>query len=179
MIKSYLSPALWGGILIFLTTTVPGVNLVNCACGAGIIASGAFALFLHRKHLGPAVKIGVDQGVLLGLLSGLIGAVLSISVSFIAWRFFRQMSFQSTIESFGVGWNDLPLFLDPLILSRYAVPLFFALVVLTDILLATIGGLIGAIIWGQAVETVYGVEQSASKSSMDDDGIVVEKNSHF
>ena len=64
-------PALIGGILLGILSSLP---LVNCLCCVWVIAGGILAAHLYVKQSPISVTLG--RGVSLGLLTGVIGALV-------------------------------------------------------------------------------------------------------
>jgi len=171
-------PSLWGGLFIFLITIVPGINLVNCACGAGIAGGGVFAVYMYHRSNGRNMKINAGTGMVIGLFSGVIGAVLNFGFAMVIMRFFNVVSYNFSLNSFDTQWSDWHRYIDPIVISRFAPFIVFAVSLVFHILLASVGGLIGASIFGQ------GNNQKKYSSidkphDHDSDGIVVEKDSHY
>ena len=48
-----LMPALYGGIIMAVISTVPGLSLINCLCCAGVLLGGFMAVFFYKKELMP------------------------------------------------------------------------------------------------------------------------------
>src|SRR5262249_44930081 len=71
---SMLRPALIAGVVVGIVSAVPGLNLVNCFCCGWVIAAGVVAAYLYMKQSPTACTLG--QGVGLGALTGVIGAVV-------------------------------------------------------------------------------------------------------
>ncbi len=90
-------PVLFAGLVIGAISGVPGLNLINCCCCAGIIFGGALAYYLNiQEYRGLAVPddpqfkvwigtIPVDlriapeasDALILGILSGIVGALVA------------------------------------------------------------------------------------------------------
>ena len=90
-----------GGFAIGLVSGIPGLNLINCCCCAGILFGGALTYYLHiqdYKLLTPPdneqyrVWIGsmpvdarlapeASDALILGLLAGIVGAILATMIS--------------------------------------------------------------------------------------------------
>ena len=70
-----LKPALIGGVLLGILSSLPLVNLFNCVCCAWVIGGGILAAYLYVKDSPVPVTLG--RGVALGLLTGLIGAIVN------------------------------------------------------------------------------------------------------
>lgn len=73
---SKLMPALYGGIIMGVISAVPVLNFVNCICCAGILFGGFMAVFFYKKDLPPAVPLTNSDGLQLGALAGVFGAVI-------------------------------------------------------------------------------------------------------
>jgi hypothetical protein len=71
-----LKPALTGGVLLGILSVLPGISLFNCVCCAWVIGGGLLAAYLYVKDSPAPVTLG--RGVALGLLSGVVGAIVSV-----------------------------------------------------------------------------------------------------
>ena len=74
-----LKPALIGGVLLGVLSALPLIGALNCVCCAWVIAGGMLAAHLYIKDSPIAVTLG--RGALLGLFTGVIGAVVSLLFS--------------------------------------------------------------------------------------------------
>jgi hypothetical protein len=72
--EAMLKPALIGGVLLGVLSATPLISAANCICCAWVIGGGALASYLFVKESPRAVTLG--KGVALGLLAGIIGAVV-------------------------------------------------------------------------------------------------------
>ncbi len=72
--EGMLKPALIGGVLLGVLSVIPVISLGNCLCCAWIIGGGALASYLYVKASPVGVTLG--RGVALGLLTGIIGALV-------------------------------------------------------------------------------------------------------
>ena len=70
-----LKPALIGGVLLGVLSSLPLINLFNCFCCAWVIAGGVVAAYLYVKDSPAPVSLG--RGVGLGLLTGVIGSLVT------------------------------------------------------------------------------------------------------
>lgn len=82
---SILMASLYGGIIMGVISAVPGLNLINCLCCAGVMLGGAAAVFFYKKELMPDMKPlesvdGMKLGALAGVFGGVIGSILTIIV---------------------------------------------------------------------------------------------------
>jgi hypothetical protein len=77
-----LLPAIYGGVIIGVVSAVPGLNLLNCCCCAGIMLGGVAAVFFFSKDITPGMTpLESSDGVKLGLLAGVFGAIFSLILS--------------------------------------------------------------------------------------------------
>jgi hypothetical protein len=72
--EGMFKPALIGGVLLGILSALPVLQYFNCLCCAWVIAGGMLAAHLYVKGAATAVTLGT--GVLLGLLTGAIGAIV-------------------------------------------------------------------------------------------------------
>lgn len=81
MKPSKLVPALIGGGIIGLLSTLPFINLGNCFCCMWILLGGAAAAMLHARDYGPDMEFTAGDGAMAGLLAGLFGALIGTFLS--------------------------------------------------------------------------------------------------
>lgn len=75
---SKLMPALYGGIIIGAISGIPFISLINCLCCAGVLFGGFMSVYFYKKDLTPEMPPLVsNDGLALGAIAGLIGAVIS------------------------------------------------------------------------------------------------------
>ncbi len=72
--EGMLKPALIGGVLLGFLSAMPVLQAFNCLCCAWVIGGGILAAHLYVR--GAATVVTLGTGVLLGLLTGAIGAVV-------------------------------------------------------------------------------------------------------
>ncbi len=73
--EGMLKPALIGGVLLGILSSLPVVNLVNCVCCAWVIGGGILASYLYVKDSAAPVTLG--RGVTVGLATGVVGTIVS------------------------------------------------------------------------------------------------------
>jgi len=71
-----LKPALIGGVLLGLLSVIPFVNFLNICCCLWAILGGMLASYLYVKS--SATPVSAGEGAVLGALTGLVGAVISL-----------------------------------------------------------------------------------------------------
>jgi hypothetical protein len=83
-------PALYGGLVIGLLSSIPFVNFGNCLCCAWVLLGGVLAVFFYTRDLKPGMPmltirdgmvLGCVAGLIGGLIAGLIGTVLQLAFS--------------------------------------------------------------------------------------------------
>jgi len=72
----FLRPALAGGLLLGLMSSIPIINAANLLFGAWILAGGAFSAHLLMKQR-PGGQISYGDGAFGGVLSGIVGSVVA------------------------------------------------------------------------------------------------------
>jgi hypothetical protein len=97
-----LQPALYGGLFIGVLSALPFVNAGNACCCMWYIAGGVIAAYVMQQNY--PLPITVADGALVGILAGVLGAVimtvLSIPIELAFGDVQRQM-FQRFIERIG------------------------------------------------------------------------------
>jgi len=78
-----LIPALYGGIIMAIISTVPFLSLINCLCCAGLLFGGFIAVYFYKNNFTPdtpPLNSGdcMAVGALAGLISAVIGTLLSL-----------------------------------------------------------------------------------------------------
>jgi hypothetical protein len=73
-IERMLKPALIGGVLLGILSSLPVINLFNCVCCAWIIGGGVLAAYLYVKD--SPVPVSLGNGIVLGLFTGIAGAIV-------------------------------------------------------------------------------------------------------
>lgn len=159
MNQSKLKPALIGGAALGVASSVPILNLANCACCALVIGGGVLASYFYMKDAPPAPGPAYGDALLLGLLTGVFGAVtstvLSIPMTLLTssmgvWEGVSDALRQADlppealdfIESFGTGGFAI---------GALVIGLLFNLVIYS--VFAGIGAMIGAAIFNKKPAT--------------------------
>jgi hypothetical protein len=70
------------GTAMGVVSALPGLNLINCCCCAGIIGGGVFAVYLYKQELTDGMPpLESSDGLVLGILAGLVGAFAATAIS--------------------------------------------------------------------------------------------------
>ena len=149
---SKLVPALIGGTVIAVLSAVPIINLGNCLCCMWVILGGVLGSYLYARELPPGDPFPSSDGAVVGLLSGVFGALFGtfLIYFFIAFLGFRpgQEFFQNLLESRRDLSPELEDLVDELRAGGAMRPFFaFVWLVVTlviDAIFGTVGGIIGA-----------------------------------
>jgi hypothetical protein len=157
--QSKLKPALIGGVLLGIMSAVPLVNLVNCACCAWVIGGGLVASYLYFKDGRAGVSPWGDS-ILLGLLTGVIGAatstLITIPLSLLGGGAAGLASAMEELRGRLAEQGDVPPQLDQLLGAvggagigcvGLGLMLGFSLVIYS--IFATVGSLIGAALFAK------------------------------
>lgn len=80
--EGYAKPVLIAGIIAGVLSATPLLNLLNIICCLWILAGGIIAVYLVSTDTGR--KINYGEGAFIGLLSGLVAAVVS-SILYTIW----------------------------------------------------------------------------------------------
>lgn len=77
--NAMLMPAVWGGVLIGVLSALPIVGAANLCCCMWVVTGGLMSAYLLQSNSPQAITTG--DGAVVGLLAGLIGAVVHTFVS--------------------------------------------------------------------------------------------------
>ena len=92
-------PALIGGVFLGVTSALPLVEFINCACCALVIGGGALASVLYlRDYPSYLPPVSYGDAAVLGLLTGVIGAFVWTMVD-VPLEFFKMQ--------IGLGMMDM------------------------------------------------------------------------
>src|SRR5258708_39925789 len=79
-----LIPALYGGIIMGLISSIPFLNLVNCLCCAGVLLGGFLAVMFYKKNFTPDTPPFTSGDCLaVGAMAGVVGAFVGTILSLI------------------------------------------------------------------------------------------------
>ena len=144
-------PALYGGLVIAGISAIPGLNLINVCCCAGILLGGFLAVFFYKQDLTPEMDpLTSNDCVRLGALAGVIAAVAGTVVSMLVMLVFGNIAIEMMMKIIHRMNVELPANIEQMIdqgmeerISFFG--FFFSLFanLIIDVLFATLGGLIG------------------------------------
>lgn len=101
----FVQPALTGGMLLGVLSSIPIIQAGNCLCCAWVLLGGGLAAVMLTRQRPSGITYG--DGAFVGVLSGLFGAVagtmLQMSFRAIASRLFesQQQQFEQLLNQLG------------------------------------------------------------------------------
>ncbi|HTY10311.1 MAG TPA: hypothetical protein VMF88_04475 [Bacteroidota bacterium] len=146
-----LMPALYGGLIIAGISAIPGLNLINVCCCAGILLGGFLAVLFYRQELTPEMDpLTSNDCVRLGALTGVIAAAAGAVISFVVALVFGNIAIEMMMNIVHRMNVDLPPNIEqmidqaseerPSVIGMIA-SLFFTMII--DVPFAILGSLIG------------------------------------
>jgi hypothetical protein len=79
---SKLRASLLGGLIVGAISGLPGLNLLNCCCCAGILFGGAMSVYLYRQEFTDDMPpLESSDALILGIIAGIIGALITTFLS--------------------------------------------------------------------------------------------------
>ena len=79
MQASKLQPALFGGLFTGVLSALPFISAGNCLCCLWVVCGGALAAYLLQQNQASPIEAG--DGAIVGVLSGLVGAVVASALA--------------------------------------------------------------------------------------------------
>lgn len=85
---SKVKPAIIGGAIMAITSSVPYISLINCACCAGIMLGGLTSVYLYLRSLPPdEPPLQSKHGLILGAFAGIFGAIFETLITVLIFKF--------------------------------------------------------------------------------------------
>jgi hypothetical protein len=144
-----LQPALLGGLLAGVLSTLPYVNIANCCC-LWLISGGVMAAYLMQ--LNHPLPITVGNGAVVGFLAGIAGALISLLLN-IPMQAFVLSHLPQYGAFMGTPRHDMPpevretlRHISPRMITLISGVFFF----IVALIFSTLGGLFGALVFRKA-----------------------------
>ncbi len=143
-------PALYGGIVMAIISTVPFLSLLNCLCCAGILLGGVLAVFFYKNNFTPDTPpftAGDCMGV--GALAGMVGAVVGTFLSAIFISMFGNVMGEFILDIIRNMNIEMPEEYRKMLedsVNMTVSPMMMAMRLFGSMLLYTIFGLLGGLI---------------------------------
>ena len=146
-----LMPALYGGLIIAGISAIPGLNLINVCCCAGILLGGFLAVFFYKQELAPDMDpLTSNDCVRLGALTGVIAAVAGTVISVLVMLIFGNIAIEMMMKIIHRMNVELPANVEEMInqgmeekISIFGVVFSLFLNLLIDVIFSILGSLIG------------------------------------
>ncbi|RCK71608.1 MAG: hypothetical protein IGBAC_1579 [Ignavibacteriae bacterium] len=143
-------PALYGGIIIGIISSVPFLNFINCLCCAGVIIGGILSVYFYKQNFTPDTPPYTSGDCLMvGLYAGIIGAIISTIFSIIFLMLFGNVVGEFILEYLRTAEIELPEETFDAIEKALAQQLtFFSIItdLVASLILYSIFGLLGGVI---------------------------------
>ncbi|MBI1805278.1 MAG: hypothetical protein HY033_13205 [Ignavibacteriae bacterium] len=144
-------PALYGGIIIGLVSSIPFVSFVNCFCCAGILLGGFLAVMFYKNNFTPDTPpFTAGDCMTVGVFAGIIGAIVETILSVIFVMMFGNIALQFLVELLKNSSVQIPSeamrSLEDAIRERanaFHIMLNFFFVLVLNSIFGMLGGLIG------------------------------------
>ncbi len=148
--EEYIRSVLIAGLIAGALSSVPFIGWLNICCCLWILLAGILAVYMVSSHLDK--KIDYGQGAFIGLLSGLVAAVVSTILDSILLAFGYNI-----IQHLAYRFSELEKLKD-LVYATELGYINFILDLLISIVFfgafGAIGGIIGTAIYSKKKETV-------------------------
>ncbi len=151
---SKLIPAIYGGIIMGVISSVPFLSFVNCLCCAGILFGGFMSVFFFKKDLTTEMDpLSSSDALQLGAMSGVMGAIVSNVLSALVMLAVGNLAGEALYKGIVGIYDSLGLLnqFPPDALEKMqtgmtqsrlsAITIFFSFII--DPLFGLLGGLIG------------------------------------
>lgn len=147
---SKLVPALIGGGVMAVLSTIPIINMGNCLCCMWVLLGGALAVWFYQKDLPAGEPMTSGDGAILGLMAGVFGALFGTLLSTFFMALGDGMPMQDIMENIhrynaDIG-PEVEDFLDTLGEGGAFSPVFILFGLLMSLIVDSIFGLLGGVI---------------------------------
>ena len=148
-----LMPAVWGGLVIGVLSALPFVSAFNLCCCGWVVTGGLLASLILQSNTTDPVTAG--DGAVVGFLAGLVGAavyaIVSLPVNLLLGPlqqrmltqmldFFPQPEVRDAFSNAGTAG-----------FTAIGVVLGFVMMVFVGAIFATVGGVLGAVLFKNKV----------------------------
>ena len=148
---SLLGPALFGGFAAGVLSALPLVSAGNCCCCLWVVGGGVLAAYLLQQGRPTAIDAG--DGALVGLLAGMVGAVvasvLSVPIALVFGPFQARIA-ERLVQNLPNVSPEMDGALDRLRtggLGAAGTVIGFFVMLVVGVIFSTAGGLIGAVMF--------------------------------
>jgi hypothetical protein len=148
----YVQPALFGGLMTGVLSALPIVSAGNVCCCLWVVCGGLFSAYMLQQNRPD--PINASDGAIVGLMAGVIGAVvsfaLSIPIGLLVGPIEREM-LQRFRDMSGAAARDIPFgmgsdgALGVIVLSIIA----FGFTLVVGSIVSTVAGVVGAALFAK------------------------------
>jgi len=147
---SKLMPALIGGGVMAVLSSVPIINMGNCLCCMWVLLGGALAVWFYQKDLPTGTPMTSGDGAIIGLLAGVFGALFGTLLNTFFMAVGNGMPMQEALENIRqynseIG-PEVEDFLEGLAEGGAFSPVFILFGLMMSLIVDSIFGLLGGII---------------------------------
>jgi hypothetical protein len=167
--NSLLGPALLGGLAAGVLSALPLVSAGNCCCCLWVVGGGVLAAYLLQEGRPTAIDVG--DGALVGLLAGLVGAVVTTVLSVPITLAFGPFQAQ-IVERLMQNLPNVPPEMDTTLenlrtggVGAVGTAISFLVMLVVGVIFSTIGGLIGAVLFRRGRPRVVPAPDAPTVSS--------------
>ena len=90
---SKLRASVISGVAIGVVWAVPGLNLINCCCCAGVILGGVLAMYLYQQEWAENMEpLESSDAVILGIMAGVIAAFTAMILNLVFLAIFGDVA---------------------------------------------------------------------------------------
>ena len=142
-----MQPALIGGLVAGVLSALPFINFLNACCCLWVVSGGIVAAYLLQERSPDPIEVG--DGALVGLMAGVVGALVNFILSIPVTLLLAPM--QRAVMERIIGRGNVPPEVREMMTSGAGTALgivlgfFFAL--FAGIVFSTLGGILGAVIF--------------------------------
>ncbi len=91
----HMMPALYGGLIVAAFWAIPGLNLINCFCCAGVMIGGFLSVALYERELNPATEMLTrNDCIRLGLLTAVFASVAAVAITIATTLLFGNVALE-------------------------------------------------------------------------------------
>jgi len=145
-----LIPALYGGAIMALISSIPFLNLINCLCCAGVMLGGFFGVFFYKNNFTPdtppftsgdCLAVGALAGVFGAIIGTILSAIIMAVLGDVMREFILRWLERSNVNLPEDFWSQMEEFMSPGTRLLSIIIEFFTRIII-DPLFGLLGGLI-------------------------------------
>lgn len=155
--SSRIQPALLGGVFMGVLSALPFVSYLNACCCLWVVVGGLIAAWLLQQN--HPYAIATADGAVVGLLSGVFGALIGVVITILMAPVQRQLDlylFSRITQAMG----DVPPVVEQVIEQRRNMPAVTPLSIVASLIFSLItypifgmlGGLLGAVLFKKGAQ---------------------------